>query len=629
MTIKKYRSDIDGLRSIAVIAVIVGHYWPGFLQSGFLGVDIFFVISGYVITSSLYGRDESSFKVFLISFYSRRMKRLLPALLACILVSSVIGSMLIPNPVGSLKTAFSAIFGFSNIYLLYTSVDYFGLASEFNLFTHTWSLGVEEQFYLVFPALFWFVYRGNKSASKNKRYISILVVVSLVSFVLLNQYYEKLAYFFTPIRIWEFAVGIFVYYKRTKIKQSYDWLAPIAFTGMIFLFFLPVEFQNLATVSVVMATGTVMLCNNTNKAGLYRMLSYQPVLWIGLRSYSLYLWHWPILVLFKMTVGLNFYTSVIALILSFVIAHVSYTYIEQPFRGLKDDNILRNGIFALLGAAALVFILAKPLNGYLSVLPKYTGIAPVHSALICREGSMDTCIKRKDNKKHIFIIGDSHATNLVPSINNVANKNGVRVSYFGGIQFIRSIFNNKNCVTNLCYEDELKQIQSLFDETVRPGDIVMFSMSRSRLYLPSRYVHEGKSRNGFENIEKIKLLKDALFSLKKITLSRKATLIFVDDVPAICSPHDFVRINFTEDACIIDNKESIDDRAPLTKLYQSLLDEKTLYVDPHSALCNDEKCKFFVDNKPIYSDTSPHISEVNKYVLAPFFEQFFIQEKER
>jgi peptidoglycan/LPS O-acetylase OafA/YrhL len=154
-----YRHDIDGLRAIAVLAVIANHINKGLAQNGFLGVDVFFLISGYVITSSLSRRPATTWSGWLASFYARRMKRLLPALLVCIAVTVLLGSLVIPPyaPAGgsSWRTGMSAIFGLSNVYLHSTATDYFAESSDYNLFTQTWSLGVEEQFYFFFPLLLW------------------------------------------------------------------------------------------------------------------------------------------------------------------------------------------------------------------------------------------------------------------------------------------------------------------------------------------------------------------------------------------------------------------------------------------------------------------------------------------
>lgn len=142
----KYRPEIDGLRAFAVIAVIINHFNKDILPGGYLGVDIFFVISGYVITSSLYDRKSKDFKDFLTGFYERRLKRLIPALLVFVLITSILICLFNSNPGLSLQTGLTSLFGLSNLYLLRKSTDYFAQSTELNVFTHTWSLGVEEQF---------------------------------------------------------------------------------------------------------------------------------------------------------------------------------------------------------------------------------------------------------------------------------------------------------------------------------------------------------------------------------------------------------------------------------------------------------------------------------------------------
>jgi len=147
---RAYRPEIDGLRALAVIAVIIDHFNKALLPSGYLGVDIFFVISGYVISSSLYNSSAKSFGDFITGFYSRRLKRLVPALVVCILATGILICLFDPNPRASLRTGELALFGLSNIYLLRQATDYFGASAQLNAFTHTWSLGVEEQF-IYFP----------------------------------------------------------------------------------------------------------------------------------------------------------------------------------------------------------------------------------------------------------------------------------------------------------------------------------------------------------------------------------------------------------------------------------------------------------------------------------------------
>jgi len=151
----QYRPEIDGLRAFAVIAVIANHMNPHILPSGYLGVDIFFVISGFVITASLLASSHTNLRLFLTNFYSRRARRLLPALLVFILITSLLICLVNPTPADTLLTGMSALFGGSNLYLMQRSADYFAPSTQLNAFTHTWSLGVEEQFYFFYPLLFW------------------------------------------------------------------------------------------------------------------------------------------------------------------------------------------------------------------------------------------------------------------------------------------------------------------------------------------------------------------------------------------------------------------------------------------------------------------------------------------
>ena len=148
-----YRPEIDGLRALAVLAVIFNHMNKEFIPTGYLGVDIFFVISGYVITASLLSKPIVNFRSFLLDFYARRIRRLLPALVVFVLVTALLTCLFNPLPGVSLKTGLASLFGASNLWLIKGITDYFAVSTELNTFTHTWSLGVEEQFSLIFPIL--------------------------------------------------------------------------------------------------------------------------------------------------------------------------------------------------------------------------------------------------------------------------------------------------------------------------------------------------------------------------------------------------------------------------------------------------------------------------------------------
>ena len=185
---KRYRPDIDGLRAFAVVSVIINHFNKDILPSGYLGVDIFFVISGYVITSSLAARKTKDFNIFIINFFERRIKRLVPALIPFTLITGLLICFFNPNPGESLITGITSLFGLSNFYLLKISTDYFADSTLLNPFTHTWSLDVEEQFYVLFPLLIWYTGFASKkkNSSKNLFYLSsILTFFSLLIYIYL------------------------------------------------------------------------------------------------------------------------------------------------------------------------------------------------------------------------------------------------------------------------------------------------------------------------------------------------------------------------------------------------------------------------------------------------------------
>ena len=195
----KYRNELDGFRGFAILAVIIYHLNKNLLPNGFLGVDMFFVISGYVITSSLIINKSSSLKCFLSKFYEKRIKRLLPALSINLFFIGFICFLIYPDPTYYLRTGISSLIGVSNLYLYKHSVKYFAPNSQLNPFLQTWSLGVEFQFYFLFPILFWFSTKlKNKIKYSSKILFFLLLALSILSLIFFLSTYNSnnpLAYF--------------------------------------------------------------------------------------------------------------------------------------------------------------------------------------------------------------------------------------------------------------------------------------------------------------------------------------------------------------------------------------------------------------------------------------------------
>ena len=334
----RYRPEIDGLRAFAVVAVIINHFNKDILPGGYLGVDIFFVISGFVITSSLYQRPSKNFKDFISGFYERRLKRLVPALSVFVLVTSVAICLFDTTPGSSLKTGLTSLFGLSNLYLLKQSTDYFAQSTEFNVFTHTWSLGVEEQFYILFPFLIWFsgFGRQTKNGARNLfLFVGVLTISSLIGFFYLYPINQSAAYFLMPTRFWEMASGclLFIFSQKGKsIKQFLGKFPPLLTMALIIgVMYLPKSLATTSTIAVVVLS-SILIASLKEKTKAYKFFTNSKVVYVGLISYSLYLWHWGILSISRWTIGIHWWSVPFQLALMFGFAIASYQYIETPLR---------------------------------------------------------------------------------------------------------------------------------------------------------------------------------------------------------------------------------------------------------------------------------------------------------
>ena len=343
-----YRYEIDGLRAIAVLAVILNHLHEDWLPGGFLGVDVFFVISGYVITASIEGRAETSIGPFLKAFYRRRVQRLAPALVCCIAITGLLTCLFVHNPASSLITGATALVGVSNLYLLGESTNYFSADASYNTFLQTWSLGVEEQFYLCFPVLaWWLLQRQHKGGVKTMLpVLSTLSLVSLFGFIHNSIHNPADAYFLTPLRLWELLAGALIQqgvFRKLRLPA----IAPM---GMLLLsFWLTNDPPVISTILVVTATALLLPALEAPSA-VKRMLMLPAARHLGQISYSLYLWHWSVICLARWTIGLEGWRLPLLLLLMVGCAEASYRWVETPLRHRGWANNTRD---TLMGAAGL------------------------------------------------------------------------------------------------------------------------------------------------------------------------------------------------------------------------------------------------------------------------------------
>ncbi len=457
-----YRPEIDGLRAFSVIAVIINHFNKELLPNGYLGVDIFFVISGFVITSSLYQRPSKNFKDFISGFYTRRIKRIVPALSVFIIFTSIAICLFNPEPSTSLKTGLTSLFGLSNLYLLKQSTYYFAESTQLNVFTHTWSLGVEEQFYILFPFLIWFsgFGRQTKNGARNLFIIvGILASTSLIRFVYLYPINQSAAYFQMPTRFWEIASGCLLFIglqKRKSIEHFFDKISPIlVLVCIVGIMYLQITWETVSTVAVVLLSG--VLIASLKKGNIsYTFFTNPQVVYIGLLSYSLYLWHWGVLSISRWTIGIHWWSVPFQVAIIFGLAFASYRYIETPLRkgnwfGKRWKTLAVGGAVMITLSGSLI-TLDKPLKGKL-----YTGKKTISNTeedwenqigLInsnetrkkCHAGKnhsaeelkllFDECkyplIRKSNNQKTIAFVGDSH-TNALLFAGQILNNAGFRV----------------------------------------------------------------------------------------------------------------------------------------------------------------------------------------------------------
>ena len=339
-----YRPAVDGLRAIAVIAVIVNHLEPAWWPRGYLGVDVFFVISGFVVTLSLMGRPVGHPGAFVLGFYSRRVRRLLPALVVTVVAASLLAALVMyPGSLErmtSLQTGVTALVGGSNLFLLSQNSDYFGISAELNLFLHTWSLGVEEQFYLVFPLL-WLLARGGR-----RKWLALVVALLCCGSGLMQaqflMHHQGLnaAFYLMPARFWELGAGVLVALALPRLEGWIRRLRPILALGLapaLVVALVAALVQGLGATQawqapVVVALSAFLLIALEVQGPMARWLASPPLMAVGLRSYGLYLWHWPLLVLLRWTLGITWWTALLIVLLSAALAWVSYRWIESPFR---------------------------------------------------------------------------------------------------------------------------------------------------------------------------------------------------------------------------------------------------------------------------------------------------------
>jgi peptidoglycan/LPS O-acetylase OafA/YrhL len=441
-----YRPDIDGLRAVAVMLVLAFHIGAFSVFGGFIGVDVFFVISGFLISSVILKDIEES-RFSLIAFYERRIRRIIPALVVMLFITAILCCYYqLPSQLeNSAKSLVAATFSVSNIYFLVTT-SYFS-NNDTKPFLPTWSLAVEEQFYIFFPIFLMLIRRYFPG-----RFKIAIVSVAIVSFIVsvFGVYAFPTAAFYLPVtRAWELLLGTMLAMNIFPRIESGIWRNLFAAAGLLgivlcgFVYSGRVPFPGIAALAPCLGAALIIAAGESGSSFVGRLLSLKPVVFIGLISYSLYLWHMPIVIFQRMSMlqipnASNHVLKGTTLLVSILVATLSWKFVETPFR---KGSLMLKGASAFQFAAGSGIVLTMVGFGILALhgLPsRYThqqlSLAsyidtdvPARSGTCFLESGGSTtkpydaadCLRQDPSRKNYLLIGDSHAAQLYYGLTNV------------------------------------------------------------------------------------------------------------------------------------------------------------------------------------------------------------------
>ena len=636
----RYRPEIDGLRAFAVIAVIINHFNKDILPGGYLGVDIFFVISGYVITSSLFGRPSKDFKDFISGFYERRIKRLVPALSVFVLITSIAICLFNPSPGLSLRTGLRSLFGLSNLYLLRQSTDYFAQSAEFNVFTHTWSLGVEEQFYILFPFLIWFsgFGRQTKNGARNLfLVVGALTIASLVAFLYLYPTNQPAAYFLMPSRFWEMAAGclIFVgFQKRSSVEQLLEKVPPLLVMVLIVgVMYLPMSLAAASTIAVV-ALSSILIASLKKQTAAFKVFTHHKVVYIGLISYSLYLWHWGVLSISRWTIGIHWWSVPIQVALMLGLAIASYRWIETPLR--KGNWFGKRWKTLVVGGGVLVTVsgglvaLHEALKGKLflgNVISRESVSFDRGAACGAGVSNFTRCYYVDTaSKKTLWVIGDSHAASLAKASDRVAKLQDMNLNLYTaeGTPFPPvDHYRRSSKQVDLQRLDDFRKINTTLRQRLATGDVIILSMRLPYHFGGTYYEYPDTAfvfpRDDSSHGTQQDYFKDWIYSvidLASLASNRNAKLIIQTPSPEWerevglqCSSNTKQWFNILSktdcqiDRDFFDNTENGIYAHLFSNLHHlSKSNKNILLLDTFNIVCPGKICKFSDGGSDVYSD---------------------------
>jgi peptidoglycan/LPS O-acetylase OafA/YrhL len=658
---RPYFPYIDGLRALSITAVVLYHLDPRLLPGGFGGVDIFFVVSGFIVSGSLHGTKASSFLALVGMFYARRFRRIVPALLFMLVTTSLAVVVFVPEAFLSSsirRTASAAFFGFSN-FRLAGGPDYFSPQAEFNPFTHTWSLGVEEQFYLIFPLLIFFLTRGGRVAKLSAFGLFVLCVLSLAYGFVEPSTPFNFGFYSSFSRFWEIGAGVLLYavlaryglFDGKPVPQREIQIATYLGTALIVAGLLIGHSQNYPVPGALLPVAGALLVI----AGLQGRAPMSPLGWllssrsavaIGLISYSLYLWHWPVFVLFRWTGGFSTPAQkLLALAVAIVFCLISYFVVERPLRALPWLRPPLRTIPIALAAVALLAWGADRMFANSSRLSASVVTAnradwypearlrgasgcrvewrtePLRISYVMRSQRLDC--DGPEAKTKLFVVGDSHATAYIAMLSDYARLTRVPVALYQtpGCYFVHLVPSAAGCAATV--DVVLEEIK----KQLRAGDVV---------FMPSLRVPRFRDQWGENEIDVAAAWKDMTKNADAGLAEAVATfdklnvpgVHFLFELPKPIFPTPLFRcgdwFNFANPACSSGTEMPRTllerHRQPVLAFAEKLQGRVSGFSgwDPFPVLCPGTMCSMRKDGKPLFFD-GDHISGIaNRLLLADF-----------
>ncbi len=674
----KYRADIDGLRAIAVLAVIFYHIgFTSVFKSGYVGVDVFFVISGYLITSILYSsikfpssNGDKHVHFSLLDFYERRMRRILPVFFLVVLMSLFLGHFFFTaRENDDLTNSIFSVLGFGANYFFWGDDNYFSIKALSKPLLHMWSLAIEEQFYICFPLLLILLIKKNKSVIK---YISLITLFSFVSCVIVSWLSQKTAFYWLPFRAWELLLGSLLAVcslssgENLKLLQiEKEW--KIQILSLVTLALLLFSITSLEVISTVfpsyvalfpcLATLLCIEIGKNPKSLIYKILSLPVLVGVGKISYSLYLWHWVFIAYFHanfMSVGtLTLQQKMICLVLTFLFSLVFYFLLEQPIRHKRI--LKKQKTFFVSIALILVGLFILTLAVKKQIIPNRPNFYDQYASCgftLSSENFVDNIqglhfFGSASCEPTLFVIGDSHAAALYEMLDLLAIENNVSgVMYTSQTPLLNTV-DPSNVNINLISPSSILEEQSQLKEYLSRQNIksVLFILRWTlRMYGKTLVGNKpvGETHTLYYINEDASINKDSIFAVKKSIEDtrrffakedtqfyyQKALPEFLDFVPSIATymSREFgfsdIRVKVSTPYSEYENLH-----AETFKELSHLKEQGFYEINLTDKLCDTNYCYGLNEEKiPLYSDAD-HLSRIGAMYVKDEFLPFIISGK--